>query len=461
MKHTNILSFFLIISLFSLFACQEKPTADFSASKTSTFPGDTILFSNLSSNSDHYEWNFGDSTGSNEKSPAHSFKRNGNYKVILYCYSYKGRRTSSLSQMISVGTSPSCAFTYSPRFPKPGEEVRFLDNATNNTKSWLWDFGDGTTSTEKKPNHTFSLEKNYQVKLTVSNDFASYYQSDSIIVLKNTPVMPIADYTYIAKPFYIIDFTDKSTGNPTGWLWSFGDGGTSNLQNPTYQFLTGGVYTVSLRVYNREGSNQVNKTINLAGNSPVGYFIYSEEENNKIVFTDKSTGNPTSWYWNFGDGETSTLQDPIHQYPEINNYEVKLLVANIYGSNQTVQTIKVGNNEYSFLIGNYNVLDEGSGVPLSYSDQVTPSIEQSNKFFFSRFANLENAMVYFLASGTCVTIPSQTLRCGTPPNDIDHNFFGTGYYIHSGDNLMMQIEYHDNSTLGNFKRVATYTKIAK
>jgi PKD repeat protein len=461
MKHTKIISLFLFISLVSLFACQEKPAADFTVSKTATVQGDTILFNNLSTNTDHYEWNFGDSTGSNEKDPVHSYKGIGKYNVILYCYSSKGNRTSSLSQMISIGPSPSSAFTYSPRFPKPGEQVRFLDNSNSNTSNWLWDFGDGTTSTEKTPNHSFNSEKKYQVKLTVSNDFASFVQADSVIVLNITPTMPVADFSHIAKPGYVVDFKDESMGNPTAWLWSFGDGGTSNLQNPTHNFMSGGVYNVILRVYNLKGSSQVNKTVNMIGNIPEANFIYSEEENNKIIFTDKSIGNPVSWFWDFGDGETSALQDPIHQYPQINNYDVKLLVSNIYGSSQIIQTIKVGNNDYSFLMGNYNIVDENAGGPIYYTDLITPSLEIYNKFFTSRFENLENAVIFFLASGTTITIPSQTIRCGTPPNDIDHNFYGSGYYVHSGDNLKIYIDYHDNSSLGNFRRSAVYTKIVK
>ncbi|MDZ7777706.1 MAG: PKD domain-containing protein [Bacteroidales bacterium] len=114
-----------------------------------------------------------------------------------------------------------------------------------------------------------------------------------------------------------IPFTDESTGEPTEWQWDFGDGNTSAEQNPTHTYVSEGTYDVELTVSNEEGSDSESKTnyitVNAAGSVPVAAFTANQtsiEEGGIIEFTDQSTNNPTSWSWDFGDGSTSSQQNP-------------------------------------------------------------------------------------------------------------------------------------------------------
>ncbi len=134
-----------------------------------------------------------------------------------------------------------------------------------------------------------------------------------------------------------VAFTDTSTGTPTSWYWTFGDGTTSTKHNPTHKYSKAGTYTIKLTVKNAAGRNTVTKTDYIkVVTKPVATFSASPTSGKApltVAFTDKSTGSPTSWYWNFGDGTTSTKQNLTHKYSKVGTYTVKLTVKNAVGRN--------------------------------------------------------------------------------------------------------------------------------
>ena len=142
-------------------------------------------------------------------------------------------------------------------------------------------------------------------------------------------------------------FTDSSTYSPTSWSWSFGDGNTTNatIQNPVHTYSSAGTFTVSLTVVNGGGSNTMTRTnyITVVPPVPVAAFNAAPKSGNKpltVVFTDSSTNAPTSWSWNFGDGNTtnSTVQNPVHTYLSNGTFTVSLVAANAGGSNTSTQS---------------------------------------------------------------------------------------------------------------------------
>jgi PKD repeat protein len=136
-----------------------------------------------------------------------------------------------------------------------------------------------------------------------------------------------------------VSFTDLSTGAPTSWSWDFGDGNTSTAQNPSHTYDTPGTYTVSLTATNSFGSDTVDKvdyiTVNTPPPPPTADFSGTPTLGDaplSVSFTDLSTGAPTSWSWDFGDGNTSTAQNPSHTYANSGAYTVSLTVSNGGGS---------------------------------------------------------------------------------------------------------------------------------
>ena len=143
-----------------------------------------------------------------------------------------------------------------------------------------------------------------------------------------------------------VAFTDASTNNPTSWAWTFGDGGTSTLKNPSHQYTAAGTYTVVLTATNAYGSDSETKTGYITVTAPptdppVAAFSGTPTSGNiplTVVFTDASTNAPTSWSWTFGDGGTSTLKNPSHQYTAAGTYTVTLTATNAYGSDSETKT---------------------------------------------------------------------------------------------------------------------------
>jgi len=157
-----------------------------------------------------------------------------------------------------------------------------------------------------------------------------------------TPVASFKTSKSSGKVPLTVKFTDTSTGTPTKWKWDFGDGSKSYLQNPTHKYSKAGVYTVSLTVKNAHGSNTVTKTdcVKVIA-KPVAVFSASPTSGKvplKVQFTDKSTGSPTSWFWNFGDGSKSFAQSPVHKYSKAGTYTVSLTVKNAVGRGSVTKT---------------------------------------------------------------------------------------------------------------------------
>ncbi len=138
-----------------------------------------------------------------------------------------------------------------------------------------------------------------------------------------------------------VKFADKSTGSQTSWEWSFGDGTYSTQKNPTHTYSKAGKYAVSITVKNAAGSNTVTKSayIKVTSSSttpkPVANFWGSpklEKAPLIVTFNDISTGSPTAWKWDFGDGTTSTTRNPTHKYTKAGIYAVTLTVSNAAGT---------------------------------------------------------------------------------------------------------------------------------
>lgn len=239
--------------------------------------------------------------------------------------------------------------------------VTFYDKSTNNPTSWQWNFGDGKTSAQQNPEHTYEPGGSYTVTLIVSNDYGSDTISKSdFIILADSPVAKFtANITSGPAPLSV-NFTDQSTKNPTSWHWNFGDGLTSVQQNPEHTYDAEGLYTVTLTAYNGPVSDRVSKTdyIVVTG-PPVAEFtanLTSGSAPLTVNFTDQSTNNPITWQWNFGDGGTSTQQNPVHTYNAFGDYTVSLSVSNSYGADTESKTDYIS---VSGSIGSFTDLRDG------------------------------------------------------------------------------------------------------
>ena len=238
---------------------------------------------------------------------------------------------------------PVAAFSASPTSGNAPLSIAFTDKSTGTPTKWKWTFGDGTNSTAKNPTHKYSAKGNYTVALTATNAAGSNTVTKSNYIKVTGVTNPVAAFS--ASPTsgnapLSVAFTDKSTGTPTKWKWTFGDGTNSTAQNPAHKYSAKGNYTVTLTATTAAGSNTVTKSnyikVTATSQTPVANFWGSPLSGKaplNVVFTETSTGSPTSWKWSFGDGTSSTVKSPTHKYSAAGTYTVKLTASNAAGSN--------------------------------------------------------------------------------------------------------------------------------
>jgi PKD repeat protein len=237
---------------------------------------------------------------------------------------------------------PRADFSASDTQSVPGQDLTFTDLSTGTPLAWYWDFGDGEYSVEQDPLHAYAGTGTYTVTLTASNADGqdTVTKTDYITV----GVAGAADFS--ATPTsgnapLMVDFTDLSTGDILAWDWDFGDTGISTDQNPSHEYTTPGVYTVTLVITDYDGGDTETKTDYITVGDP-GVAAFSAAPTEGIMgmtvdFTDESTGDVASWDWDFGDGDSSTNQNPSHEYADPGIYDVSLAVTDAYGSDVETQ----------------------------------------------------------------------------------------------------------------------------
>jgi len=247
--------------------------------------------------------------------------------------------------------APVADFSGSPTSGTAPLTVNFTDLSTGSITSWSWTFGDGGTSTAQNPSHQYTNDGTYSVSLTVTGPGGSDIETKSNYITVNPCVTPTAGF--VGSPTsgdypLVVNFTNQSS-NATSWSWNFGDGGSSTAQNPSHTYTSAGTFTVTLTAYNSCGSDQMVRTNYITVTTPpcdppVADFVGSPTSGNyplTVNFTDLSTNSPTSWSWNFGDGGSSTAQNPSHTYTGAGTYTVSLTAANSCGSDGETKTAYV------------------------------------------------------------------------------------------------------------------------
>lgn len=255
------------------------------------------------------------------------------YEVLGGAWS--GFRDNNLRELmirVNIGGYPcalSAAFTSTANL----NTVSFSNQTTGGT-SYLWNFGDGGTSTALSPSHTYATFGTYNVCLISTSGCGS----DTVcmpVVVSCPP--PNAAFGSVRNGFNV-QFTDGSGSNPSSWAWTFGDGGTSALQNPSHLYAAPGTYTVCLITSNTCGSDTTCQSVTVCA-QPVSIFNYTVTQSS-ATFNNTST-NGTSSFWNFGDGVNSVQQSPTHVYTAAGTYTVCLITFNACYSDTLCQSLTI------------------------------------------------------------------------------------------------------------------------
>jgi gliding motility-associated-like protein len=355
-------------SISGTIAIYYEPTADFTTVDAcnnipaSFTDNSTIINDNITD----WEWNLGDGTLSNSQNLSHQYTDPNTYPVQLI-----------------VTTNNNCKDTIQKdliRFPIPIADLNFVNqclysplefnnqsniNLGNTIENYAWNFGDGTPiDLNENSVHQYASPGTYQVGLTVISN--NNCMDDTSVTVE---VFPVPQVNFNSDPQCINignsgfgNLSVISSGSFSEWEWDFGDGTSSQLPQPSHQFSSSGVYTVSLiGTTNNNCSDTIIKTIEIY-NKPSANF--SLDQTNGCIpfclnFTDLSTDDYgiNFWEWNFENNSNSFQQFPVLCLTSAGDYDVSLIVTNLYNCKDTITQLDII-NAWPNPIANFELTDE-------------------------------------------------------------------------------------------------------
>lgn len=323
----------------------EIPVVNFDANPKAPCASEPVTFTNLSDpNGTEWEWYLPDDGAVlyGENPPAHYFQQTGLHDVTLMVSNYGCRRTLTKTDFITIyppvaryNVSHDCNDRYTVQFNDLSD---FGDDPTT-PRSWLWEFGDGTTSTDQSPSHTFAATGEYVVRLYVSNGSCDHEWRSTVRIIDERPVINVDDNEICAGESVTFTRTNTIESNVTYWHWDWGDGyyAPNGGANISKQYNYPGNYEVTLQGIDLNGCPVTAIPVMIKVNGITANFDFTGRncEGDEILFTDQSTSangyTITEWAWDFGDGSpVETLPakpvDHKHAFIQPNTYNVQLLV---------------------------------------------------------------------------------------------------------------------------------------
>ena len=302
-------------------------------------------------------WDFGDGTfDENQDEVIHLFSNGGFHNVCFAIYdSVSGCHDYVCDNVeLFIDTTIADCHAEFDFCPTSATEIVFNNISTGQFTNSYWKFSDGSTSYQMNPTYDFNGSGLFGACLTVF-DSISQCQDEfcvDIPVIHDTTIYCDAHFEYFVNG-KTVKFDPEIKGDITGWIWDFNDGFNSNDSFPQYTYENDGVYEVCLTVFDSvsqcfntycEFISIITDLDDIDEYVEADFSYYLDSTDDKVHFKDESVGNPTSWYWDFGDADSAGVdQNPTYEYSEDGFYEVCLTVANNNGGQETkCQIISVG-----------------------------------------------------------------------------------------------------------------------
>lgn len=376
------------------------PTASF----TQTVNGLTVSFNATVTGTTSVLWDFGDGNTSTEEDPVYTYSEGNTYVVTLTVEGPCG----SIVRTANVNTAPVADFFASETSGCAPLTVNFTNNSSPNAVSYLWQFPGGIPGSSQQANPVVVYQSSgvYSVTLTAYNSVGSSVATYNNLITVNT--VPSANFTQTVNGLTVSFTSITNTG--TSYVWEFGNGATSDEQNPVYTYPTGGNYTVVLTIFNDCGSTTVTKVINLAL-PPTASFTASPSTGCgplTVNFSSTST-NATGLQWSFPGGtpSTATVPNPVVVYTNPDTYTATLTATNAAGPNTATQTITVQtvpNTSFSSSVNN---------AVVSFTNTTANATSYFWDFGDGTNSTAANPQHTYAADGTYQVVLSALNACGT------------------------------------------------
>ncbi len=317
------------------------PDIDFSFAPSISCVGDSLQFTNLSTNIAGLSYDFGDLSFSNLSNPTHAYASSGTFQVTLSGSSTLFACQASITKPVDISVTPIAGFNMNISDVCDPAPIIF----TNTSQSFdfiTWDFDDGNVSSLNNQTHTYTSPGIYDIKVVVQTAAGCF---DSITQQVEIFPTPVADFNLIVADSchapVIVNVQDNSSG-ATSYAWDFGNTTTSTLTNPITAYPNPGIYDVKLIVSNQFGcEDSLTKAIDI-DNTVASFTIppYDTCFPSIVVFNNTSI-NYSNINWSFGDGNVSNSVNPSNVYANPGDYFVKLVVENNSCKDSLTQIVRV------------------------------------------------------------------------------------------------------------------------
>lgn len=329
-----------------------NPVAAFSA--TNVCFGSANQLTNLSQlpggGSISSTWTFSDGTSTTVANPTHTFPAPGGYNVNLTVTSTHGC-SASTSDLLAVYVGPEARFSTQDNCF--GTATQFTDQTTaqdGTIASWNWNFGDGTTSSQRNPTHTYTNPGQYSVTLTtVSTLGCNGDYSDSLEIFRKPQPDIQAANVCVGQPVQFADAGNSPASGNLQYTWDLGNGVVLHNDSVNFTYLTAGNYQVTLTVTTDHGCTGTDLLrVNIYPNPTVSFTGNDVCQSAATLFSNTTTiasGTVSQYLWSFGDGQTAMTPQASHTYATAGTYPVVLTAVSNQGCMATASgTVRVHPN---------------------------------------------------------------------------------------------------------------------
>jgi gliding motility-associated-like protein len=323
-----------------------QPIAQFLTSTTDGCQPLPVAFQNLSIGATSFTWLFGDGTvttlpgGNTTHTYAHTSPDPVVFQPTLIATSVHGCQDTAM-RAITVYPVVVAAFELDTAACSP--LVVNISNTSTGASSYLWDMGDGTLYNTPEPTYTYTnntgVDQSWSIGLTATSQYGC-----AATTQRTVTVHPVPDAAFLATPVTqqfpdaTVTLTNNSSAGAWTYLWTFGDGGSSTLQSPgSHTYGTWGEYMITLMVSGTLCSDTARRTITITPPLPTASFLGQGEgcAPLTVAFTNTSL-QAIGYQWFFGDGGSSTADNPVYIYNTPGTYTVTLVATGVGGGQQTM-----------------------------------------------------------------------------------------------------------------------------
>ena len=342
------------------------PTQSVNFTNTSTIPSGSLT----------YSWDFGDPSSTTDNSttqnPGYTYSLAGDYTVRLAARS-SFNCVDTIRKQVTVYPLPQTDFTFSNACF--GQTTSFTNTSTiaSGGMTYLWNFGDATTSTIPSPTKTFASMTSYSVSLTATSNAGCIVAVSKTVDIRPTPAanFTVSDACEL-KSVSISNTSSISAGTLT-YAWDFGDGTNGAGITPTKSYTNGGSYDISLTASSGFGcTNSIIKPIRIYHNPVAAFSVVDNCQDKSFDFINNSTSSEgtLTYVWNFNDGNISTTVSPSKSFALAGTFNVSLQASTSFGC---VNTVSKNVNVFPVPVANFAFNDACLDATIDFTNTSTIS----------------------------------------------------------------------------------------